>query len=358
MFKSIPGLLLCFTVATIGFVASDFIGKDLLGFEKSPISSIMLSILLGMLIANLINLKESFNAGFNISLKYILKFGIICLGIRLGLSDIARIGFLGLPVVISCIVFTLLLVNYLSKLLNVESKLAALIAVGTSICGATAIVATGPVIKAKKEEITYAIANITIFGIIAMLAYPYLAHYLFSGNDQSIGLFLGTAIHETAQVAGAGLIYAQQFDSPQTLDFATVTKLVRNVSMIIVIPLMGYLYLSNEEKKTGSSFSILSVFPLFILGFILLGLIRTFGDYSIANEQRALFFLDEETWLVTINSVKLIAEVSLGIAMSAVGLSTKLSSLRELGIKPFYVGFVAAFCVGVISFIGVNLFVI
>ena len=80
----------------------------------------------------------------------------------------------------------------MSKLLNVESKLAALIAVGTSICGATAIVATGPVIKAKKEEITYAIANITIFGIIAMLAYPYLAHYLFSGNDQSIGLFLGS----------------------------------------------------------------------------------------------------------------------------------------------------------------------
>ena len=116
------------------------------------------------------------------------------------------------------------------------------------------------------------------------------------------------------------------------------------------------MYLSNEEKKTGSSFSVLSVFPLFILGFILLGLIRTFGDYSIANEQKALFFLDEKTWLKTINSIKLIAEVSLGIAMSAVGLSTKLSSFRELGIKPFYVGFIAAFCVGVIRFIGVKLF--
>ena len=92
-----------------------------------------------------------------------------------------------------------------------------LIAIGTSVCGTTAIVATAPVIKAKKGEVAYAIANITLFGIIAMLVYPYFAEWYFDGDaDVQAGLFLGTAIHETSQVAAAGLIYDQQFNSPET----------------------------------------------------------------------------------------------------------------------------------------------
>ena len=120
--------------------------------------------------------------------------------------------------------------------------MAALVAVGTSICGASAIVATAPAINANKEEVTYAIANITLFGILSMLIYPYFANLYFSGEPLLIGLFLGTSIHETSQVAAAGLIYEQQFNSPETLNIATVTKLIRNTFLIIMIPLFAFLY--------------------------------------------------------------------------------------------------------------------
>ena len=123
-----------------------------------------------------------------------------------------------------------------------------LIAIGTSVCGATAIVATAPVINAKKTEIAYAIANITLFGVIAMLIYPYFAEWYFNNNGLDAGLFLGTSIHETSQVAAAGLIYDQQFNNPETLDVATVTKLIRNTFLVILIPLFAYLYNRGEVK--------------------------------------------------------------------------------------------------------------
>ncbi len=106
----------------------------------------------------------------------------------------------------------------------------------------TAIVATGPAIGAEEEEITYAVANITVFGLVAMFLYPYLAHSLFGHLPTVAGLFLGTSIHETAQVAGEGLIYSQIYGAPRVLDGATVAKLVRNVFMAVVIPLMSFLY--------------------------------------------------------------------------------------------------------------------
>ena len=106
-----------------------------------------------------------------------------------------------------------------------------------------------PVINAKKNEVSYAIANITLFGILSMLVYPYFANLYFNGESLFIGLFLGTAIHETAQVAAAGLIYDQQFNSPETLNISTVTKLIRNTFLIIMIPLFAYLYSRGQIKK-------------------------------------------------------------------------------------------------------------
>ena len=182
------------------------------------------------------------------------------------------------------------------------------IAVGTSICGASAIVATSPAINADKEEVAYAIANITIFGIIAMFLYPFMAYYLFSGDELASGLFLGTSIHETAQVAGAGLIYAEQFNSPKTMDIA-ITKLVRNVSMIIVIPTISYIYLRNNIGENNSKPSLISMFPIFIIGFILMGLIRSIGDYGIQNSNFSFEILTNNNWQLIINIIKSIAGI-------------------------------------------------
>ena len=127
--------------------------------------------------------------------------------------------------------------------------MAYLISIGSTVCGTTAIMATAPVIGAKKNEVSYAIANITLFGILSMLLYPYFANHYFDAEPMFVGLFLGTSIHETSQVAAAGLIYDQQFNSPETLNIATVTKLIRNTFLVIMIPLFALSLIHISEPR-------------------------------------------------------------------------------------------------------------
>ena len=224
-----------------------------------------------------------------------------------------------------------------------------LIAIGTSVCGATAIVATAPVINAKKSEVAYAIANITLFGIFSMLVYPYFANIYFDGNSLYAGLFLGTAIHETSQVAAAGLIYDQQFNSPETLNIATVTKLIRNTFLVIMIPLFGYLY--NRGNTEGKKVSVLKIFPYFVLGFIGMIVVRNIGDQVIQVQN-----YNGEVWNMIISNTQDLAKICLTMAMAAVGMSTNLGELREMGYKPFVVGLIAAITVGLVSILTMQTF--
>jgi uncharacterized membrane protein YadS len=181
-----------------------------------------------------------------------------------------------------------------------------------------------------------------------MLLYPYLANIYFNGDPLYVGLFLGTAIHETSQVAAAGLIYDQQFNSPETLNIATVTKLIRNTFLIIMIPLFAFLY--NRGKTKEKNYSILDVFPYFVLGFIGMIIFRNIGDQ---------FFLTDVTkdiWQSTIKSIKGSAKIFLSMAMAAIGLSANLKDLRSMGYKPFLVGFIAMLTVGLVSILTMQSF--
>ena len=345
----IPGIVLTGIVAWIGVLSSDWIGNELLGFKKSPISGIMMAIIFGLLIGNIISLPARLNQGIRFSLKYLLKFGIILLGIRLSLGDVVQIGITGLPVIIVCVIGALFTANWLNTRLGLSDRLGTLIAVGTSICGATAIVAIGPTIDAKEEEITYAVANITVFGIIAMFLYPYLAQFLFPQNDLSAGLFLGTSIHETAQVAGSGLIYSQLFNNETVLNIATITKLVRNVFIVAVIPFMAFYYQRRRNLAEKKPLNLVNLFPMFILGFLLMAFIRTIGEATLTQSGSAFGILDATTWGQIVSTIKDCAEALLAIAMAGVGLGTSFRQLRKLGIKPFYVGFIAAVSVAILS---------
>ncbi|NDJ75273.1 MAG: putative sulfate exporter family transporter [Chloroflexi bacterium] len=356
----LPGLALTAGVAGVGLISSEWIGTELLGFDKSPVSGIMMAIIFGLLIGNLFTLPVWLQPGITFSLKKVLRLGIILLGIRLSLGDVLELGAIGIPLVIVCIVGTLWLVQWLGKRLGLPHRINTLIAVGTSICGATAIVATGPAIDAEEEELTYAVANITVFGILAMFLYPYLAHGLFLADLRSAGLFLGTAIHETAQVAGSGLIYDQLYDAEETLDVATVTKLVRNVLMAIVIPLMATRHrrqtVTNDTETPGSKkrITFLSLFPVFILGFLLLAVVRTVGDETL-KQGAAWGLFGESGWDSLTTATKEWAERFLAVAMAGVGLGTSFKQLRGLGLKPFYVGLAASLSVGVLSVAGIAL---
>ena len=344
----VPGIILAFVLFTLSQGLNNIIGIELLGYAKSPISTAMIAILIGILLGNIFQMREGFLLGINFTQKYILKLGIICLGIQLKPFEFLKFGTVAIPLIIVCIISVLIVVKLLIKKLKISTRMAYLISIGSTVCGTTAIMATAPIIKANKGEVAYAIANITVFGIISMLIYPYFAHIYFNGDPLFVGLFLGTAIHETSQVAAAGLIYDQQFNSPETLNVATVTKLIRNTFLIIMIPLFAFLYNRNTTKT--KSYSIVDIFPYFVLGFVGMIIFRNIGDQ---------FFLNEDTqqiWQSSISNIKDGAKIFLSMAMAAVGLSTNLKDLKSMGYKPFIVGFIAMITVGLVSIITIQLF--
>ena len=334
-----------------GYVAS-WLGTSLLGFEKSPISAIMMAIILGMLLANTMTLPTNWMPGLKFCTTMILRIGIMLLGIRLSLLSAGQFTLVALPFVIAAIAAGLLTVGLIGRYMGLSKQLSGLIAVGTSICGATAIVATAPLIKANETEITYSVACITIFGLAAMFFYPIIAHYAFADQPALAGLFLGTSIHETAQVAGAGMMYEAQYDSPVALELATVTKLVRNLCMIAVIPLVGILYGSERSVGESGKINYLAMIPWFIVGFALMSALRTIGDQG----ELAFGVLQPSQWHEVVMFIREAAERCLLIAMAAVGLTSMFSGMRNIGLKPFALGLFAALLVGGVSFALISTF--
>ena len=342
----VPGIILSFVLYTLSQGFNNILGTELLGYEKSPISTAMIAILLGMIFVNIFKVGDSFLKGLDFTQKYILKLGIICLGIQLKPFEFLEFGAIAIPLIIICIVSVLIVIKLLIKKLKIPTRMAYLISIGSTVCGTTAIVATAPVISAKKNEVSYAIANITLFGILSMLIYPYFANFYFDSEPLLVGLFLGTSIHETSQVAAAGLIYDQQFNSPETLNIATVTKLIRNTFLIIMIPLFAFLY--NRGRAVEKKYSIISIFPYFVLGFVAMIIIRNLGD---------LLFLNYNEWSVAVDSIQLSSKIFLTMAMAAIGLLTNFKEIKKMGYKPFIVGFIGMATVGLVCITTIELYI-
>jgi len=346
----VPG----FIVAALITVAAIYV-HHLIGFlfhlKKSPISDIMIAIIIGLIVRNTVGMPEMMGPGINFCLTKMLRLGIILVGIRLSIFAVLKIGLLAVGIVFACICVGCLFTIFVALRLNLPERLGTLIAVGTGICGCTAIVATGPSINAKEEEIAYAVGTITLFGLVVMFAYPYLTHLVLGLNHIQAGIFMGTAIHETAQVAGAGLMYDQLWITkdihPTGMDVAIVTKLVRNTFMALVIPAAAYFY-SKRQLAEQAEISIIKLFPMFILGFIGMAIVRSLGDFFIVNQK---MFSSPESWHSICHFIKSWAGHFLALAMAGVGLGTDIRRLKELGVKPFLVGLVAAATVGVVSLI-------
>ena len=339
----IPGIILAFVLYTLSQGFNNIIGIELLGYNKSPISTAMIAILLGMIFGNIFKIRDGFQKGLDFTREYILKLGIICLGIQLKPFEFLEFGKIAIPLIVVCIISVLIVIKLLIKKLKIPTRMAYLISIGSTVCGTTAIMATAPVIKANKNEVSYAIANITLFGILSMLIYPYFADFYFNSEPLLIGLFLGTSIHETSQVAAAGLIYEQQFNSPETLNIATVTKLIRNTFLIVMIPLFAFLY--NRGQAREKNYSILNIFPYFVLGFVGMIVFRNIGD--------EMFTLNP-SWIDSIEIIKFISKIFLTMAMAAIGLSTNLKDIKSMGYKPFVVGFIAMLTVGIVCIITIE----
>ena len=342
-----PGVVLAAGLAWLGVGLAESMGRRLLGFEHSPISPILVAVGLGLLLRNGVGLPKAFESGLAFCVKRLLRVGVALLGLRLSLGMLGQIGLQALPIVVCTITLTLAIVTILSRWLGVAPRLGSLIGVGTAICGVSAIVATAPSIDARKDEIGYAVGVITIFGMAGLFVYPLLAHALFAGDPVLAGYFLGAAIHDTSQVAGAGLMYQVRYGADETLTIATTAKLVRNLMMGGLVPLIAVMH---HRQATAAAHptrrpTLAQTVPVFILGFVLMAALRSWGDMGA----KPFGLLESATWQGVLEQAGTVSTVCLTLAMAAVGLGTDLREMRQLGMKPMVMGFIATLVVGAAS---------
>lgn len=346
----LPGLALALGVALLGKALAAWAGDSLGGVDQVPVSAVLVMVVLGLLIRNIVGLPSSYEKGLGLCVRRLLRLGIVLLGLRLSLGALGQIGLLSLPVVVCCIATALVAVSWFNRVLDLPRRLGSLIAVGTSICGVSAVMATSAAIDADEDEVGYAVACVTIFGMLGLFAYPFLSFWIFDGDPLMAGLFLGTAVHDTAQVAGAGLLYAERYAAPLALDAATATKLVRNTFMVAVIPLIAMFYQrSGQHGRVREKWY--RMVPLFVLGFLAMVLLRSLGDFG----SQSLSLFDRQGWDHLVGRADAAARWCLALAMAGVGLGTSLTRLRGLGFKPISVGLAAALIVGAVSVVLVKL---
>ena len=357
----VPGILAALAVMVVGFWLADLIGRGILAAQglasgSSPISGVPVAIVLGLLLRNAFPLPAALAPGLKFCVTTVLRLGIVLVGIRLSAFDVARLGIAGLPVVLAAVAAGLLFVTWFNRRLGLPPRLGTLIAAGTSICGVTAIVSTAPAIDADEREVAYAVANVVAFGLFGMLAYPYLAHLVLA-RSETVGLFLGTAIHDTSQVVGASLTYRQMYADDVVLRVATVTKLTRNLCLAGVIPLLTWLHLRSLRSTqahgagTRKAISWKTLVPLFVVGFVAMAFVRTIGDAMLQSGGLAYGVWDAIGWTAVTNYLGdfWASRILLGTAMAAVGLNTSFAVFKGVGAKPFAVGLVGALVVGAVG---------
>lgn len=341
----LPGLTLAAVIGVAAYALNQLPfapftmpGKDPL-HPQHPIESVLLAIVLGLLLNNLVKLPKSIAPGAKYCLKSVLALGIIFMGSKLNFFDVVKFGGLSVGLVVIVIGVALILALWLSKLMKIRDKLGALIAVGCTICGGSAIAATAPAIEAEDSDIAFAVGTITLLGVAAMFIYPAIAGAI-GLSDVGFGIWAGTAIHNTPQVVAAGMIH-----SPVSGEVATTVKMTRNLFIAPIVILFGYLFRSRRAAGKEVRLNYRELFPMFVLGFVLMALLRTvlanFGFVGSAKAPEMLwpaFQILEKTsmWLIT-------------IAMAGIGLTTNIGEMKKLGFKGFAVGLITTIIVAMVS---------
>ena len=344
-----PGLALAIALAAFARGMAASLAQGIGGLPKFPLSPVMCAVLLGMLWRNTLGVPLWATRGLNWAMHRLLRIGIALVGLRLTLAGASAIAVTALPVAVSCLLVALGAGVAISRLLAVPRRLGLLLAIGTAVCGCTAVVAISPVIRARHAETAFAVTCVVLFGCIAMLLYPWVAGHFFAAAPVYAGIFLGTAIHDTSQVIGAALIYSQQAAAPAALAAASVAKLLRNLSIAVLIPLAAWLTQRHEAAQRldrGASAAggapvppaAAPLVPLFVLAFIGFIVVRTAGD-ALAAAHGAL-------WPALVNTGYTASDLFLTCGMTAVGLSVSFTDMWRIGWRPLAAGLIVATLVG------------
>jgi uncharacterized integral membrane protein (TIGR00698 family) len=331
-------------------VALAIAAKLLYYATDSAVSPVLCAIALGILWRNLAGVGAWAEPGIEFAGQTLLRIGIALIGLRLTLLVLADVSFAAIPIVLASVAVALVTALGLGRLLGVGNGMRTLLAAGTAICGCTAIIAVAPSINARKADIGIALTCVVLFGSIAMMTYPWLAGALFGQEALPAGLFLGASIHDTSQVVGASLIYAEQFSAPDAVPIAGLTKFLRTLGLLVLVPVAawwgarGAAFDQAAGATRGVGREALPVFVLFFVGFVIL---RTVGDQFAGAWMPA--------WQSALALAQGTSEWLLLIGMAAVGLGVTLAHLREAGWRPILLSLVAALATGATALAMVHL---
>jgi uncharacterized integral membrane protein (TIGR00698 family) len=344
----LPGIAIAVVVALLAKAVAAELAAGIAGLPRLPISPVMCAVVLGMLWRNTLGVPRIATEGLAWVMRGLLRTGIALVGLRLTLSGATAIAATALPIAVCCICVALLGAWAICRAFGVPPRLAVLLAVGTAVCGCTAVIAVAPAIRARNEETAFAITCVVLFGCVAMLLYPWLAAQFFSVTPVYAGIFLGTAIHDTTQVIGAGLIYSQQHAAPAALAAASVAKLLRNLSIVLLVPAAAWLARgarlpAGEPAAPGEVRTRVQLVPLFVLGFVFCVVLRTVGDALTHGSGLA------PQWNALTTAGQNASELFLICGMTAVGLSVSFTQMWRIGWRPLASGFLVAILVGACS---------
>ena len=333
-FRLIPGVAL---LAAIGY-AGKFLEQNLGAYAKSHhwifpnIEYVLWAILLGLFISNTIGVAKIFQPGVA-TYEFWLKSGIVLLGSRFLLGDVLKLGGVSLILVAIEILGALAFMTFLGRLFHLRPKLTTLLAVGSAVCGVSAIIATKGAIDADDEDSSFAIAAILALGALALFTFPLICHSLHL-TDQAYGLWSGLAVDNTAEATAAGALYS---DAAGKL--AVLAKTTRNAMIgFVVLAYAIYWASRGQAQAVGNKAAFLwQKFPKFVLGFLFISILSTYHFFS-KDQNLALANLSRWAFLLT---------------FAGVGLRTNFREMRKQGLRPFVVGaigevVIAAFTLGLV----------
>jgi uncharacterized integral membrane protein (TIGR00698 family) len=322
-----PGIALSAALAALAM------GLGGLGWLQSHgMSALTVAILLGIIIANTVHgrLAGTCGLGVNFSKQTLLRAGVVLYGLRLTLQDIGHVGIAGVLIDAVVLTSTFALAYVLgTRVFQLDRTTAILIGAGSAICGAAAVMATEPIVRAKAEQVTVAVSCVVVFGTLAIFLYPVLyslnVHWqLIPAGSRAFGIYAGSTIHEVAQVFAAG-----RSVSVATADTAVVTKMVR---VMMLAPLLialsawstrgaGQIHTGMNPPAASGAIRRLRI-PWFAFGFI--GMVL-FNSLGLLPQNVRIVLVDVDTFI-------------LAMAMAALGLTTHVSAIRAAGVKPLLLG--------------------
>lgn len=318
----VPGVALC---------ACASVPCWLMGSAVPIVGGPVFGILAGMVVALFWKDKGKAKNGIQFTSKKVLQYAVILLGFGLNLGQIAQVGAMSLPIILSTISASLITAYILFKVMHVPGNTATLIGVGSSICGGSAIAATAPVVKANDEEVAQAISVVFLFNVVAALVFPTLGGFLGMTNE-GFGIFAGTAVNDTSSVTAAASAWDGMHPGSNALDQATIVKLTRTLA-IIPITLVLALWQVRKAKRANADaqasglgdFSFKRAFPMFILWFLVASVITT---VAVALGVDAAVF----------QPLRTLSKFFIVMAMFAIGLNTDVVKLVKTGGKPIILG--------------------